>query len=212
MKQSSDKYNIAWFKLAEFVARGEKERALGIYRLLTHSFVDQALALQLEADILQSFNDGSSVDRYRQAAVMYEQQERYVESATLYEHIITMQADVIQDYYKVLSLYAKLNYTTRFIEHSKKAFNKILRDHALLMPSFLQELEKVVSQELLVKAYQSFILDQEYHVAMHAMIDKIVDYSLNNHENLMLSSFMAQLEAQGAPYYDHALEYIQKQS
>ena len=72
----SDKYNIAWFKLAEFVSRGEKERALGLYRLLTHSFDDRALTYQLEGDLLLSFNDDSAQDRYRKAAEEYRQSER----------------------------------------------------------------------------------------------------------------------------------------
>jgi hypothetical protein len=37
MKQTQvDKHTIAWFKIAECVSRGEKERALGVYRLLSH--------------------------------------------------------------------------------------------------------------------------------------------------------------------------------
>ncbi len=58
MKQvPSGKYTIAWFKLAECVSRGEKERALGVYRLLSHSLDDSALVCQLEGDIFLSFND-----------------------------------------------------------------------------------------------------------------------------------------------------------
>ena len=51
----SDKYTIAWFKLAECVAKGEKEKAFGVYRLLMHSLEDQAYAYQLEGDLLDAF-------------------------------------------------------------------------------------------------------------------------------------------------------------
>ena len=44
-------YSVAWFKLAEFVTRKEKERAFGVYRLLSHSIADRAFAAQLEACI-----------------------------------------------------------------------------------------------------------------------------------------------------------------
>ena len=53
----SDKYNVAWFKLAECVARGEKEKALGVYRLLVHSLDEPAFIRQLEGDLLLAFKD-----------------------------------------------------------------------------------------------------------------------------------------------------------
>jgi predicted Zn-dependent protease len=73
MKQmQSDKYTIAWFKIAECVSRGEKERALGVYRLLSHSFNDNAVASQLEADINLAFNEqDQAVVLYRQAIDLY---------------------------------------------------------------------------------------------------------------------------------------------
>src|SRR3990172_10433854 len=72
----AEKYNIAWFKLAEFVARGEKERALGIYRLLIHSFDDKAFSYQLEGDLLSAFNDESARDKYLSAAQLYHKEGR----------------------------------------------------------------------------------------------------------------------------------------
>ena len=68
MKQAQfDKHTIAWFKIAECVSRGEKERALGVYRLLSHSFNDDAIARQLEADIYCSFGEAD------QAVLLYQQ-------------------------------------------------------------------------------------------------------------------------------------------
>ena len=40
---------------SQCVARKEKERALGVYRLLSHSFDDLAFARQLEGDIFSFF-------------------------------------------------------------------------------------------------------------------------------------------------------------
>ena len=58
MKQVAlGKTSLAWFKLAEFVTRGEKERALSIFRLLAHSIRHDALVVQLEGDILLAFDD-----------------------------------------------------------------------------------------------------------------------------------------------------------
>jgi hypothetical protein len=88
----SDKFNIAWFKLAELVLRKEKERALYIYRLLVHSLQDEAVAAQLEGDLLFSFNDEKSLDCYIRAARLYERSDRCVEAIFIYEHLNSLRA------------------------------------------------------------------------------------------------------------------------
>lgn len=91
----SDKYSVAWFKLAEFVGRGEKERALGLYRLLVHSFDDRAFAFQLEGDLLLSFNDAEAQQRYMQAARLYQEDGDMLKAAAVYEHLLFLDADNI---------------------------------------------------------------------------------------------------------------------
>src|SRR5665647_217414 len=97
MKQvPPDKYTIAWFKLAEYVARGEKERALGVYRLLCYSFDDKAFACQLEGDILWSFNDRSASDKYFQAAQLYMADAKNLQAAAVYEHLVTLNPGCLE--------------------------------------------------------------------------------------------------------------------
>lgn len=89
MKQVyNKKHSIAWFKIADYVSRGEKERALGMYRLLSHSIDDQALRAQIEGDILWAFNDYESVQRYKKAAELYQGQQKLLQSAAVWEHIL----------------------------------------------------------------------------------------------------------------------------
>src|SRR5580700_10433765 len=88
MNIPADKYNVAWFKLAECVSRGEKERALGVYRLLAHSFDDRAFASQLEADIFYAFDDKvMAKDRYDRAITLYKKEKRFLEAAAVGEHM-----------------------------------------------------------------------------------------------------------------------------
>jgi len=109
MKQiPKNTHTIAWFKIAEYVSRGERERALGVYRLLSHSFDDAAVALQLEGDILWSFNDVKAVEKYQQAATLYAEQNRLLEAAAVYEHLITLQPDTAQYYTQLIELYTTL--------------------------------------------------------------------------------------------------------
>lgn len=101
----SDKYTMAWFKLAEFVNRKEKERALGIYRLLVHSLQDDAFALQVEADLLLSFGDAKALDKYAQAAEMYIRSGKYIQAAGIYEHCSSLKPEMAH-YYAELSAQA----------------------------------------------------------------------------------------------------------
>jgi len=96
MKQmySDQKYVIAWFKIAEYVNRGEKERALGVYRLLSHSIDDKSLVLQLEADILFACNDDKCFELYHKAALHYLKNEKHGQAAALFEQMLLVKADL----------------------------------------------------------------------------------------------------------------------
>ncbi|RTL06635.1 hypothetical protein EKK58_04880 [Candidatus Dependentiae bacterium] len=90
--QKNGAYSIAWFKIAECVLRGEKERALGVHRLLSHSLDDQALAMQLEGDIMLACGD---IDRalqvYNDAALCYISLKKYEQAAGIYEHMLFLK-------------------------------------------------------------------------------------------------------------------------
>lgn len=104
----SDKYSVAWFKLAEFVGRGQKERALGLYRLLIHSFDDRAFAFQLEGDLLLSFNDVEAQHRYLQAARLYQEDGDILKAAAVYEHLLFLDANNIFYKKQLVMLYETL--------------------------------------------------------------------------------------------------------
>lgn len=85
----SDKYSIAWFKLAQCISKGERERAMGIYRLLSHSIDNSAFAKQLEADIYLYFQDTvTALQKYKEAAAMYRAQNEFVQALAVYEHYL----------------------------------------------------------------------------------------------------------------------------
>ena len=88
---------IAWFRLAEFVDRREKERALGMYRLLAHSVQDKAVATQLQADLLRAFNDERALSVYEEAATMFARSDRMQQAILLFEQAIAY-ALVIKKY------------------------------------------------------------------------------------------------------------------
>lgn len=118
-QQPSDNYSVAWFKLAEFVSKGEKVRAMGLYRLLAHSLEDQALILQLEGDLLRSFDDANAIVRYEHAAQAYKTSGRYMEAVSVYEHLIVLNPQ--QQLYRqaAIHLYTVLDIPERAAFHQE---------------------------------------------------------------------------------------------
>jgi len=109
----NEMYTVAWFKLADFVMRGEKERALGVHKLLMHSVSDTALSYQLEADILLAFDDHDAIDKYHVAANLYKKSGRYKQAIAVYEHVATFKQeptilDALLDVYLVEHKFALL--------------------------------------------------------------------------------------------------------
>jgi len=136
MKQTQfDKHTIAWFRIAECVSRGEKERALGVYRLLSHSFNDNAVARQLEADIHLSFGEQElAIPLYQQAMESYQKSQRFLEAVAVCEHLIAMHsADVIWRR-EAIKLYKMLDNTSKMQAHTETVLDTLLvtgHDHVL---------------------------------------------------------------------------------
>jgi tetratricopeptide (TPR) repeat protein len=143
MKQMQcNKHTIAWFKIAECVSRGEKERALGVYRLLSHSFNDNAVARQLEADIYFSFNEqDAAVALYRQAMELYQKSHRFLEAAAVCEHLITMHPNDIPLRREAIKLYISLDNMPKIQMHIRKALEDLCAvDNKLSLQELLSSL------------------------------------------------------------------------
>lgn len=138
---SEEKYNLAWFKLAECVSRGEKERALGVYRLLSHSVGDDALSTQLYADILLSFDDkDGAIEKYLQAAELYKKDCKLIEAIAVYEHLLFLQQNCQDHVVELCCLYFKLNLEFKVIEHLDKLISKKM-NNGLNLNYFLDKLK-----------------------------------------------------------------------
>jgi tetratricopeptide (TPR) repeat protein len=170
---TSDKYTIAWFTLAECVERGERERAFGVYRLLSHSLDDNALAAQLEGDLLFAFNiPDQAIERYERAAYTYKQTGRFLEAASVCEHIRTLAPQNQNNTHRLFELYCTLQFEVRAAElltHLVTFYIKGTQyDAACSLVSQIALLNSYAAQaycyEQVVFIFASVLLDTPTHV------------------------------------------------
>ena len=210
----ADKYNVAWFKLAEFVVRGEKERALGLYRLLVHSFDDAALAYQLEGDLLLSFHDGAAAkEKYTWAAQKYAQEHRFIEAAAVYEHLISLAPDY-QDYYEqLLLLYTKLKYDARLLVVLKQVSEFLIKKtrHEDCM-SILAQYEVSLNPQQQAEIYGFLTLLLVEHKSEPATIElyleKTAELLLASDDAQQIPAFLMKLDALNTKYYQKVVHYL----
>lgn len=215
----SDKYNVAWFKLAECVSRGEKERALGVYRLLSHSFDDLAFASQLEGDILFSFEDRiGAIAKYDQAIALYKKSNRLLEAAAVCEHVITM-APVTAEYIRiVVDIYKKLRLTDRVVTYLQMLFALTLgHDDVTNARQLLEELDQyadahttvIERQELIFACLRDSSCDIE---PLRVHIEHVLDGLLELDDQVALQQFLTHVEAAHQGASEHAHAYLAQQT
>ncbi len=132
MRQSKekDRYSVAWFKLAEFVARGEKERALGIYKLLALSLNKPAFALKLEGDILLAFGDHqNAIAKYLQSTIFYNNEHNYQEAAAICEHVLSIDPYRIDFLRRLQELYTALENKPKLITTLERLISLLRHRH-----------------------------------------------------------------------------------
>ena len=215
----SDKYNVAWFKLAECVSRGEKERALGVYRLLSHSFDDLAFASQLEGDILFSFEDRiGAIAKYDQAIALYKKSNRLLEAAAVCEHVITM-APVTAEYIRiVVDIYKKLRLTDRVVTYLQMLFALTLgHDDVTNARLLLEELDQYADAHTTVVERQELIFaclrDSSYDIEpLRVHIEHVLDGLLTLDDQVALQQFLTHVEAAHQGASEHAHAYLAQQA
>jgi len=143
--ESADKHTIAWFKIAECVARREREKALGVFRLLSHSIDDKGLVKQLEGDILLSFNETSeAVARYCQAIEIYKNNRQYLQAAAVCEQVLLLEPTVWHYKIIIITLYTHLNKQDKINTHIERALDAFLHtNNNKGMQQFLADLREI---------------------------------------------------------------------
>lgn len=206
--QKNGAYSIAWFKIAECVLRGEKERALGVHRLLSHSLDDHALAMQLEGDIMLACGDvDRALQAYNDAAIKYSSLKKYEQAAGIYEHMIFINtkdillhaallqvyiaAGMIQQTMRIATVYISILNEHHSVIKIKKVVEEILplldTKDQLLFASSLLKINFVVDADsvLLEKAFLDIIINGYDLLHQSEKIDDCIDYLVNHKPHLL---------------------------
>jgi tetratricopeptide (TPR) repeat protein len=211
---STDKYSVAWFKLAEFVTRGEKERALGLFKLLMHSVNNQALAYQLQGDLLLSFEDAEALVCYQKSAELYLAQNKYSHVAAIYEHLLAISPKSHSYLEKLVEVYNLLNNKERAYFCLKNYFSLLLSQKLFQRAAIILQQIKAytnhqeVSQcyhELICSAFESKI---EPSTTLESLVTEAIAHDSDLNNSSQLSALLAIVKAYDEILYKRILEQL----
>lgn len=210
-----EKQTIAWFKLAEFVTRGEKERALGLFRLLTHSFDNRAFIKKLEAEILASFDDEQAFSEYLQAAHLYRINGQSIEAVSIYETLVFFQSDRAEHYEKVITLFGELGNNEKVLQYQKqlcilfltqncvgKAIVVFEKMNGLNDGEKLEFLQAIVLNSIKNRYPQQALVTGYLHRALDGLLRFAGETELNR--------FLASVEALNGVWHKDAIAYLRQ--
>ena len=215
---ASKSYTIAWFKIADFISRGEKERALHMYPLLMHSISEEAIAYQLEGDILLSFDDWQALKKYQQAVICYKKSGKIKQAIGIYDHakIFLEEESVIKD---LIDLYALDNDIIKFNQSVLKLFRLYIKnDNQKILQVYIEKSKSHLSMKfysLLHMAHIKFLLSHNLIDNIHLKIEKTLEYSLevvatDNDFEKDLYKFLSELKSTNSIDFTTIEEYLNK--
>lgn len=210
----TDKYTVAWFKLAECVAKGEKEKAFGVYRLLMHSLEDKAYAQQLEGDLLGAFQDERALEKYEHAAQLYMANNRWKEAIALYEELAIMNFDNLRAVNSLLQLYITYKkpeqYMSRLIHLAHLLYDKKWFSH---FEKLIDAFAECNMPDDILKSQMSLVLqviknkDLESHL-IEKLISKMALCAFLGAQNTLFTTFLHELEHTDSHWHQYAQRCI----
>ena len=210
----TDKYTIAWFKIADYVSRGEKERALGVYRLLSHSFNDDAVARQLEADIYFSCNEQErAIILYRQAMELYQKSKRFTEAAAICEHLLLLLPHDASLRREIILCYNNIKLASKIYVHAQRFVEMYARENKWQdIEHFIHDHDSVLEPLARLALYQPIIIATNNvagHTDLaHMCIQKTVTGLLCEEYECALQEFFAALRAVNEDLHKYALDCL----
>ena len=193
--------NLAWFKLSEFIFRGEKERAFNIYKLLMLAFDCKPFCLLVEGDLYLAFNETKTAsEKYLAAAKIYEQEKNIFLTTITYEALVKnteKNTDNTLEYWqKLLPLYNAIGYKPKIVLALKNLFKLFLNQKEdLQAKKILDELKKINCSTPEEETWALYLLQKNdnKNEALE-IINKILEEYITKNNSLELQTFLYKLE------------------
>lgn len=204
MKQSTNqKQTIAWFKLHQFIERGEKEKALSICKLLVPSIRDFALAYKLEGDIFTAFNDKeTAAEKYFLAARTYMEEKRYIYAAELCEFLDGDDLP-LEHMLHLAIIYGKSGNIEKCKERLQQCIVTMINEQKYALAEMIIEQAYTITPECGHLIAEKILLHApntpELHAQREFIIKTIVEKSNLNNTSFQL--FLSKLKALHEDYY-----------
>jgi hypothetical protein len=115
----SKKSCIAWFKLAEFVDRKEKEKAIMLYNLLSKSLNNNSFSLSLLGTIYKCFDDNDEAKKKLYLALEFEQELSLENKIAIKEHLLINTVKHKAEFIEALAHDYKIYYNNENIVKTK---------------------------------------------------------------------------------------------
>lgn len=214
MKQYVGEKSVAWFKLAECIGRGEKERALSLYRLLTYSFQDQAFIKKLEADIIATFDKELAAKEFMHAAHLYHTRGDSKEAMFIYELLSDFFPEKTEYIECLIDLAKNNNYKDGLIEYERRACELFLQEGKCAKASeLLHGLKGQLDGKQYAYLTQLFVCKAlEYTWTHHQLITHYLHETLATYVRFSLDrelqQFMASLQVINQVWYQDAMSYL----
>lgn len=153
------KQTVAWFKLHQFIVRGEKEKALSIYKLLSLSIDNEAFNYKLEGDLLRAFDDNkNAITRYIYSAISHCKDGQFDEALEVCSLVSPHDIEDFQLLLKFTRILLLCNSTHRAKQCLEKAQDIIITENHLSKLSDLLVFTRNVSDDLLLETASSIML------------------------------------------------------
>lgn len=207
----NEKYSIAWFRISEYVMRGERERALGVYRLLSHSIHDTSLIAQLEGDIFFFFDDKAlACQKYVLAAQGYVASGRLINAVSLYEHIVMLDPHNRVYHQTLYTLSAQLG-TEQALHHAQTQLVSYATEHKDFIPmiDFLMDIpdHQTATAVSLKTLFLSWI-SQHTDAHQEQYLKTIIEYLITHNEHEEASLLVSHIAPFNSDLYTYGIELL----
>lgn len=214
MKQYVGEKSVAWFKLAECIGRGEKERALGLYRLLTYSFEDPAFVKKLEAEIIATFDKELAAKEFLHAAHLYFNRGDTKEALFIYELLHDLFPEKTEYVERLIDLTQAQSYQDRLLTYQRRACHLFLQEgKCAKAASLLTVLKEHLDGKEYAQLTQLFVCKAlEFKVSHQQLVTQYLQETLTTYIRFdldrELQQFMASLQVINQVWYQDALNYL----